>query len=132
MACCSWGVITSCWSWRNSNVGESTMAPMVARTHHGVKIVRRRISTERLAQVDLPDHLVAYDFLRLSMDQHLTIVNDIGPVDHIEGLADVVIGDHHANAALGEMAHGILDFLDRPGVDACERLVQQHERRARR
>ena len=39
MACCSWGVITSCWPCRNSNLGESTiMAPIVARTYHGVKV----------------------------------------------------------------------------------------------
>ena len=30
------------------------------------------------------------------------------------------------------MPHGVLDFFDRPGVDAGERFVQQHERGPRR
>jgi hypothetical protein len=39
IACCSWGVITSCWPCLSSNLGASAMvAPIVARTCHGVKL----------------------------------------------------------------------------------------------
>ena len=63
------------------------------------------------------------------MNEHLAVVDDVGAVHHAQGLAHAVVGDDHADAALSQMAHGVLDLLHRPGVDAGERLVQQDEPR---
>ena len=62
-----------------------------------------------------------------ALRQHLAGVDDIGAVDEAERLADVVIGDEHADAARLQMPHEILDVADRDRVDAGEGLVEQHE-----
>src|SRR5271165_2326622 len=69
------------------------------------------------------------DRLRRPLGQHVTTVDDVGPVDQAERLAHVVIGDQHADAATFEMTHEVLDVADSDRIDAGERLVEQHEGR---
>ena len=57
-------------------------------------------------------------------------MDDVGPIDQAQGLADVVVGDQHADAAPFQMLHQHADVADRDRIDAGERLVQQHEARA--
>ena len=69
------------------------------------------------------------DGVRRTLGQHVAAVDDVGPVDQPEGLANVVIGDQHADPATFQMPHQILYVADRDRIDAGERLVQQHEGR---
>ena len=68
MACCSWGVITSCWPCLNSNFGASAIVGPDRRqdVSRGQGISDRRIN-EHVPQVDPPDVFVGYDFLRVTM-----------------------------------------------------------------
>src|SRR6266545_4136171 len=58
-------------------------------------------------------------------------MDDIGAADEVERLTHIVIGDEHADAALSQMTHESADVVDGDGVDAGERLVEQHEGWAR-
>ena len=58
---------------------------------------------------------------------HFALVDQIGAVHQLEGLAHVVVGDQDAQPALLEPAHDLLHLVDRDRVDAAERLVQQQQ-----
>src|SRR5262245_36238416 len=62
----------------------------------------------------------------MSVRQHLAGMHDVGAVDQAKRLADIVVGDKHADAAPGEVAYELLDVGDSDGVNAGERLVEQH------
>ncbi len=57
-------------------------------------------------------------------------MDDRGAVDDVERLADIVIGDEHADAAIFQMRDEGADVADRDGVDAREGLVEQDVGRA--
>src|SRR5262249_6189150 len=43
-----------------------------------------------------------------------------------KGFADIVIGDQHTDAALGQVTHQSANIADRDRIDTGERLVEQH------
>ncbi len=65
------------------------------------------------------------------MRQNLTIVDDVGPVDKAQCLADVVIRDQDPDATVGQVTDQLLDIADSDGIDAGERLIKENERRPR-
>ena len=52
-------------------------------------------------------------------------MQDIGAVDDLERVANIVVGDQHADAAVLQMPHQIADFAHRDGIDAGQGFVQQ-------
>ena len=62
----------------------------------------------------------------------MAAADDVGAVADAQRLAHVVVGDEHADVALGQVFHDALDIDNRNGVDARERFVQQHETRFHR
>src|SRR5262249_21059545 len=84
------------------------------------------LHAEFLAQVEPADVRVVDDIVSPALHQDLARVDDIGAVGEAERLAHIVVGDQHADAALGQMAHQRLDVADRDRIDAGERLVEQH------
>ena len=55
-------------------------------------------------------------------------MENIGAVDHIQRIADIVIGDQDSDAAILEMLDQVADFSHRDRVDAGERFVKQDVR----
>jgi hypothetical protein len=54
-------------------------------------------------EIDAPHIAVADDLAGTAFFQHTAVVKDVGAVDHIQGVADIVIGDQHTDAAILEM-----------------------------
>ena len=67
------------------------------------------------------------DFVGGALGKHLAFGDNIGAVGDRQGFAGAVVGDQHADAALGEMAHQIADIIDGDGVHPGERFVEQYE-----
>ena len=103
IACCSSGVMTTRWLIRWTSF----------------------IERELLAQVDLPGLRVVGQLGRGAGGEDPAVVEDVGAVGDGEGLPHVVVGDQHADAALLQPGHDLLDVADRDGIDAGERLVEQ-------
>ena len=61
--------------------------------------------------------------------EHAALVDEVGTVDDAEGLAHIVVGDHHANAAGAQLENNLLYLGDRDRVDGGERFVHQQELR---
>ncbi len=82
---------------------------------------------EIVAEIE-PAHVGVLDnFVRPAVGEHLPGMDDIGAIDQAERLADVMVGDQHADAAPGQVPDELLDVGDGDRVDAGERLVEQHE-----
>src|SRR5258706_2745209 len=114
IACCSWGVITSCWASRWTCLISSAMT---------------YLQPEALAEVDLARLRAGRDRFRTSLFQDQPLVDDVGAVADAERLAHVVVGDQNADAAGGELADDLLNLGDRDRVDAGERLVPPNGKR---
>src|SRR5436190_5931406 len=54
-------------------------------------------------------------------------MENVGAVDDLQRVADIVIGDQHTDAAILEVGDKAADIVDRDRVDAGERLVEQDE-----
>src|ERR1043165_8379859 len=157
MACISCGVITSAWLCRNSSLCVSAMlrcniGPVLAyivpdrlytpslatvlttpARHlpaNWAPAMGQPLHAEFFAQIEPADFGVVDDLVGGAFAQHLTRIDDVGAIREAKGFAHIVVGDQHADAASGEMAHQLLDVADRDRVDAGERLVEQHVGRA--
>src|SRR6516225_5393003 len=73
---------------------------------------------ERLAQVHLTDLGVGKDFFGSAGGDDGALVDDICPRADPERLADIMVSDQHADAALGKLADDALDVEDRERIDA--------------
>src|SRR5258708_31274709 len=88
-----------------------------------------------LAQSDLgpqiysPHLLVAGKTRGRPAAKNRAVVNDVGAVGDAERLADVVVRDEHADAAIAQVKDDLLDVGDRDRIDPCEGLVEEHELR---
>ena len=56
-------------------------------------------------------------------------MDDIGPINEAERLADIMVRDQHANPALLQMANQLLDIANGNRVNAGKGFVEQHEAR---
>ena len=54
-------------------------------------------------------------------------MDDVGAIDQSERLADIVVGDQHADPAAGEVPDQLLNVGNGDRVDAGEGFVEQHE-----
>ncbi len=68
-----------------------------------------------------------YNLLRASFHQDHAVMNDIGAVHDIEGIADIVVGDEDAEAAVLQVNDEVANFGDGNVVDSGQGLVQQNE-----
>src|SRR5579872_6583578 len=85
-----------------------------------------RSEPEFLAEIKPSDIGIADDLVRGALGENFPRIDDVGAVGEAERLADIVIGDQDADAAIGEVPDEILDVADRDRVDAGKRLVEQH------
>ena len=87
------------------------------------------VQSEVSAEVNPLHFFVIRKALRRSAPEDHPVVDDVGAVGDAQRLADVVVGDQHADAARLEVEDDLLDVGDGDRVDARERLVEQHELR---
>src|SRR6266567_3913540 len=80
------------------------------------------LQTELVAEVEAADRGVVHDIVGSALHQHLARIDDVGAVGEAQRLAHIMVGDQHADAAVGEVAHQLLDVADRDRVDTGERL----------
>src|SRR5436309_3356233 len=112
-ACCSRGVMMSA-------------GRIVRLSECFSSMCRSPLECEALAQVDLAGSWVVRQLFGGTVDQDATLVHDVRPVRDAQRLAHVVIGDQHSDAARAQSPDDLLDLPDRDGIDADERLVEQH------
>src|SRR5690606_24519304 len=86
IACCSCGVITRVWLCFSSSRGDSAMGIL--------------LPAEAFAEIDPAHVLIGHDLAGAAFHQHLAVMDDEGPVDDIQRLAHVMIGDQHAETAI--------------------------------
>jgi len=87
---------------------------------------KKGLEAEFLAKVKTPDIRIADDLVRAAFGQNLSGIDNIGAIGEPERLADIVIGDQNADAAIGEMPNQILDIADGDRIDAGKGFVEQH------
>src|SRR5260370_34405243 len=122
MDCCSCGVSVRCCDNRNCRdgfiVGSVSSWCEAARLH-----------PEVLAEVNTAHAVIINNLLGMPRGEHRAFVDDVGAVADAQGLAHVVIGDQHADAAFLEEPDDALNVEHGDRVDAGERLVEQDEGR---
>ena len=73
--------------------------------------------------------LIFQNLLRRTRRDQAAVTQYIGAAADTEGLADVVVRDEDADAALTQVANDALDVEHRDRVDAGEGFVEQDEQR---
>src|SRR3984893_8288319 len=119
MACCSCGVMVSCWPMRSCRLG------------FNIFLSNPSLQFEVLAQVHLTNLWVGKNLIRRSGSEHRPLTDDIGARADPERLADIMIGNEHADALVGQVLDYSLDIGNGQGVHTGKRLVQQDEPRGR-
>ena len=84
---------------------------------------------ELLAQIDLAHEFVFQQVGRGAFGDDAAFREDIGAFADAERLAHVMVGDQHADAAIVQVLHDLLDITDCNRINACERFVEQDEAR---
>ena len=82
---------------------------------------------EARAEVLGADVFVRRQGFRRPLLEDRPFIQEVGPVRDGEGLADVVVGDDHADVAVLELGDDVLDVLHGDWVHPRERFVQQDE-----
>src|SRR3569623_150821 len=107
----------------------SRLAPLPTGEGEEANVRGMASQREALAEIQPPDILVGDEVLRRSGEQHAAVIDDVAAVDDVERLADVMVGDQHADAALLQFDDEVAKVGDRQRIDPRERLVEQHDRR---
>src|SRR4029077_2572764 len=82
---------------------------------------------ERGTEVQRGDAVVEDELSHCARDLDAPFEHDIGAVHDIERLLDVVVGDEHADTAVAQPGDNGLNVVDRDGVYAGKRLVEQQK-----
>src|SRR3546814_1858365 len=106
--------MTRDWRWRSSNLCVAAISLNL-------------LEAKPFAQVNAADVLVGNDLVRGAFHQHHAVMDDVGTVDDLKGLAHVVVGDQNADATVLQVGDQVADIADGDRVNAGQRLVQQDE-----
>src|SRR5450631_830213 len=117
MACCSCGVMVSCCPMRSCRLG------------FNIVLSDPSLQFEILAQVHLTDLRVGKNLIRRSGSEHRALTHDVRSAADTQGLTDIMIGNQHTDALVGQVLDYSLDIGNRQGVDSGKRFVQQYEPR---
>src|SRR5580704_15262367 len=120
MACCSCGVMVSCCPIRSCRLG------------FNIVLSNPSLQFEILAQVHLTNLGVGKNLIRRSGSEHHALADDVGAAADTQGLADIMIGNQHADALVGQVLDYSLDIGNGQGVHAGKWLVQEDEPGVRR
>ena len=75
------------------------------------------LKVELVAEIDSAHVFIADDIGSSALHQNHAVMDDIGPVDHVEGVADVVIGYQHSYAPVLEVGHEVANVTDGDRID---------------
>src|SRR3984885_11412761 len=115
MACCSCGVMVSCCPMRSCRLG------------FNIVLSDPSLQFEVLAQVHLTNLWVGKNLIRRSGGEHSALAHDISARADTQSLPDIMIGNEHADALVGQVLDYSLDIGDGQGIDTGKRFVQQDE-----
>src|SRR5947209_5850351 len=115
IACCSWGVITSCWLSLRLCFSSSGMSSLYL------------FQLEALAEVHGPRPFGRCDLCRRTRLEQPSFHQQNGAVADAQGLADRMIGDEHPQAPLLETGDEPLQLVHCDGIDPGKRLVEEEE-----
>ena len=79
------------------------------------------------AEIHAPDFGVVHDLGGGAFGEHLAFADDVGMVADAQGLAHIVVGNEHPDAARFQEVDDALDLDHRNRVNAGKRLVEQNE-----
>src|SRR5690554_887159 len=77
------------------------------------------------AQVNLAHFAVVEHLRGIAFSNNMAFADNIGFFANTQGLADIVIGNKHADTATFQVANNLLDIAHRDGIDSGKRLVEQ-------
>src|SRR5438445_4793595 len=118
IACCSCGVITSCWLRRR-----------LCLSSRAISTLSLSFQLEPLAQVHAAGALRGGDLGWGARLQKAPLDEQDGAIADAQRLADGVIADEHAQPALAQFPDQPLQLVHRDRVDAGEGLVEEEEPR---
>src|ERR1700732_5158726 len=113
IACCSCGVMVSCCPIRSCRLG------------FNIVLSNPSLQFEILAQVHLTDLRVGKNLIRRSGSEHRALTHDVCAAADTQGLTDIMIGNEHADALVGQVLDYSLDIGNGQGVHTGKRLVQE-------
>src|ERR1700676_4181041 len=116
MACCSCGVMVSCCPMRSCRLGFNI-----------VVFSNPSLQFEILAQVHLTDLRVGKNLIGRSGSEHRALTHDICAAADTQGLTDIMIGNEHADALVGQVLDYSLDIGNGKGAHTGKRLLPQDE-----
>src|SRR5207342_3434431 len=79
------------------------------------------LKAERVAEVDAADIRIREYGIGGALGEDASFIEDIRPVADAQGLAHVMVGNEHADAALAQVTDDLLDLAHGNRIDASER-----------
>src|SRR5581483_1130737 len=110
--------IQPCSRWKTSGVPAAADA---------IPVIISDAEREGFAEVDALYFRIATQRFRAAGAENPAVVDDVGAIGDLEGLAHVVVGDQDADAGALQVEDNTLKFQHLDRVDARERFVQQEE-----
>src|SRR5262249_42462050 len=92
---------------------------------------RREERLEVLAEVDAPRLGARDDLVRRPRDEDSPVTHEVDPLGGVENVLDVVVRDEDRDPARAEPEDELADVRHGDGVDAGERIGEEHEARLR-
>src|SRR5262249_31592186 len=84
------------------------------------------LQAEFFTQIKTAHIRVIHDILGAALHQHLARINDVSAISESQCLPYIVIGDEHADSAIGQMPNQSLNIANGDRINARKRLVQKH------
>ena len=91
--------------------------------------LRASLELESVPQVHLTHLRVGKHLFRGSGSDYSAPIHDVGACADPEGLAHIMVGDQHTDAAPGQVANDLLDVGHRQRIDTRKGFIQQYETR---
>ena len=104
----------------------------ILRKGHGIgSRSNARVLRERkpFSQIDPTNLRISTQLLRCSRHEYSAFVDNVGPVCHGEGLANIMVCNQHANSARFQVENNLLQIEYRNGIDSRKGLVKKDKRR---
>ena len=88
-----------------------------------------RCSRIEVAKVFLLDLWVSFDLFGRTIDEDLSLVDDVASIDDAENLTGGVVGNQNRDPGITQLANDALDSLYGNRVDPSERFVKHDDSR---
>ena len=82
---------------------------------------------EIFSEIEFPRNGALGNGFAVAFKEEFTLAEEVDAIDDVECLADVVVGDENAHAALAQVLDDLLDVRDSEWVNACKRLIKHNK-----